>query len=73
VHIITLLPIYCATTGKVFYLILSTCLAVLQAALATSVATGFFNLVLIKAQQFVDSALGANNSVNKLEGEAANI
>lgn len=44
-----------------------------QAALATSAATGFFDPVSIGARQFVDGALGANNPVDEVEGEAANI
>jgi predicted acylesterase/phospholipase RssA len=44
-----------------------------EAALATSAATGFFDPVLIGARQFVDGALGANNPVDEVEGEAANI
>jgi len=44
-----------------------------QAALATSAATGFFDPVLIGARKFVDGALGANNPVDEVEGEAANI
>ncbi|KAI9776224.1 MAG: hypothetical protein M1816_005406, partial [Peltula sp. TS41687] len=44
-----------------------------EAALATSAATGFFDPVSIEACQFVDGALGANNPVDEVEGEAANI
>lgn len=44
-----------------------------QAALATSAATGFFDPVSVGARQFVDGALGANNPVDEVEGEAANI
>ena len=44
-----------------------------EAALAMSAATGFFDPVSIRARQFIDGALGANNPVNKVEGEAANI
>lgn len=44
-----------------------------DAALATSAATGFFDPVSIGARQFVDGALGANNPVDELEGEASNI
>jgi predicted acylesterase/phospholipase RssA len=44
-----------------------------EAALATSAATGFFDPVSIGARQFVDGALGANNPVDEMEGEAANI
>lgn len=44
-----------------------------QAALATSAATGFFDSVSIGARQFVDGALGANNPVDEVEGEAADI
>lgn len=44
-----------------------------EAALATSAATGFFDPISIGARQFVDSALGANNPVDEVEGEAANI
>lgn len=46
---------------------------VCETALATSAATGFFDPVSIGARQFVDGALGANNPVEEVEGEAANI
>lgn len=44
-----------------------------DAGLATSAATGFFDPVSIGARQFVDGALGANNPVDEVEGEASNI
>ena len=44
-----------------------------DAALATSAATTFFDPVSIGARQFVDGALGANNPVEEVEGEASNI
>jgi predicted acylesterase/phospholipase RssA len=44
-----------------------------DAALATSAATGFFDAISIGARQFVDGALGANNPVDEVEGEASNI
>lgn len=44
-----------------------------DAALATSAATGFFDPVSIGARQFVDGALGADNPVDEVEGEASNI
>jgi predicted acylesterase/phospholipase RssA len=44
-----------------------------EAALATSAATGFFEPVAIEARRFVDGALGANNPVDEVEGEATNI
>lgn len=44
-----------------------------DASLATSAATGFFDPVSIGARQFVDGALGANNPVDEVEGEASNI
>ncbi|KIX08880.1 uncharacterized protein Z518_03537 [Rhinocladiella mackenziei CBS 650.93] len=44
-----------------------------EAALATSAATGFFDSVSIGARQFVDGALGVNNPVEEVEGEAADI
>ena len=44
-----------------------------EAALATSAATGFFDSVSIGERKFVDGALGANNPVDEVEGEAANI
>lgn len=44
-----------------------------EVALATSAATGFFDPVSIGARQFVDGALGANNPVDEVEGEASNI
>ncbi|USP74753.1 hypothetical protein yc1106_02027 [Curvularia clavata] len=46
---------------------------VCQAALATLAATDFFDPVSIGAHHFVNGALGANNPVNEVEGEAANI
>ena len=44
-----------------------------EAALATSAATGFFDPVSIGNRHFVDGALGANNPVDEVEGEASNI
>jgi len=44
-----------------------------DAALATSAATGIFNPVSIGARKFVDGALGANNPVDEVEGEASDI
>lgn len=44
-----------------------------DAALATSAATGFFDHATIGTRQFVDGALGANNPVEEVEGEASNI
>lgn len=44
-----------------------------EAALATSAATGFFDSVSIGARLFVDGALGANNPVEEVEGEASDI
>jgi predicted acylesterase/phospholipase RssA len=44
-----------------------------QAALATSAATTFFDPVSIGARKFVDGALGANNPVEQIEGEASDI
>lgn len=44
-----------------------------EAALATSAATGFFDPVSIGPRYFVDGALGANNPVDEVEGEASNI
>jgi predicted acylesterase/phospholipase RssA len=46
---------------------------ILQAALATSAATTFFEPVRIGARKFADGALGANNPVEQVEGEAADI
>lgn len=46
---------------------------ILEAALATSAATTFFEPVLIGVRQFVDGGLGANNPVEEVEGEASNI
>lgn len=42
-----------------------------EAALATSAATGFFDPVSVGARYFVDGALGANNPVDEVEGEAS--
>lgn len=44
-----------------------------QAALATSAATTFFNPVYIGVRKFADGALGANNPVDEVEGEASDI
>ncbi|KAE8411715.1 hypothetical protein BDV36DRAFT_77864 [Aspergillus pseudocaelatus] len=44
-----------------------------QAALATSAATTFFDPVYIGTRKFVDGALGSNNPVDEVEGEAADI
>lgn len=44
-----------------------------EAALATSAATGFFAPVSITGRTFVDGALGANNPVDQVEEEAADI
>ncbi|KAI1472500.1 FabD/lysophospholipase-like protein [Daldinia caldariorum] len=44
-----------------------------DAALATSAATTFFDPVNIGARKFADGALGANNPVREVEGEASNI
>ena len=41
-----------------------------EAALATSAATSFFEPVHIGARKYVDGALGANNPVDEVEGEA---
>ncbi|XWW94394.1 hypothetical protein V2A60_002337 [Cordyceps javanica] len=46
---------------------------ILDAALATSAATRFFDPVCIGARQFVDGALGANNPVEQVEREASDI
>lgn len=43
---------------------------ILEAALATSAATGFFDPVRIGARQYVDGALGANKPVEQVEREA---
>ncbi|KAJ5153611.1 uncharacterized protein N7500_009050 [Penicillium coprophilum] len=44
-----------------------------EAALATSAATRFFDSVSIGNQQFVDGAFGANNPIEEVEEEAADI
>ena len=44
-----------------------------QAARATSAATTFFKPVSIGARRFADGALGANNPVDEVEGEASDI
>lgn len=44
-----------------------------EAALATSAATTFFEPVRIGARKYIDGALGANNPVNEVEGEASDI
>ncbi|KAF7589700.1 hypothetical protein BBP40_003947 [Aspergillus hancockii] len=47
--------------------------SICEAALATSAATSFFDPVYIGARKFVDGALGSNNPVDEVEGEAADI
>jgi hypothetical protein len=44
-----------------------------EAALATSAATGYFESAIIGNRQFVDGAFGANNPVEEVEEEAADI
>lgn len=44
-----------------------------EAALATSAAASFFDPVLIGNRKFADGALGANNPINQVEGEAVSI
>jgi hypothetical protein len=44
-----------------------------EAALAMSAATGFFDPVPIGARHFEDGALGANNPVDEVEGEASDV
>ena len=44
-----------------------------KAALATSAATSYFDLVKIGARLFVDGGLGANNLVEEVEAEASDI
>ncbi|KAJ5140986.1 hypothetical protein N7448_004394 [Penicillium atrosanguineum] len=44
-----------------------------EAALATSAATGFFETVSIGEYKFVDGAFGANNPMEEVEEEAADI
>ncbi|KAF3391629.1 hypothetical protein F1880_007909 [Penicillium rolfsii] len=44
-----------------------------EAGLATSAATGYFESVTIGNRQFVDGAFGANNPVEEVEEEAADI
>jgi predicted acylesterase/phospholipase RssA len=44
-----------------------------EAALATSAATGYFESATIGNRQFVDGAFGANNPVEEVEEEAADI
>lgn len=46
---------------------------ILEAARATAAATSFFEPVSIGARRFVDGALGANNPVDEVEGEASDI
>lgn len=46
---------------------------VCEAALATSAATTFFNPISIGHRTFADGGFGANNPVDEVEGEAANI
>ena len=47
--------------------------SICQAALATSAVTTFFEPVRIGHRNFADGGLGANNPVDEVEGEAANI
>lgn len=44
-----------------------------QAALATSAATTFFDPASIGERTFADGGFGANNPVDEVEGEAANV
>jgi predicted acylesterase/phospholipase RssA len=44
-----------------------------EAALATAAATGFFEPVTIDNRQYVDGAFGANNPIEEIEEEAADI
>ncbi|TPX25061.1 hypothetical protein DIZ76_010510 [Coccidioides immitis] len=46
---------------------------IVEAALATSAATSFFDPVTIGFRTFVDGGVGANNPVNQVEQEASNI
>lgn len=46
---------------------------ILQAALATSAASSFFEPVQIGARKFVDGGLAVNNPVEEVKGEAADI
>ncbi len=48
-------------------------ITILDAALATSAATSFFDTVHIGARQFVGGVLGANNPVEHVEREASDI
>jgi len=48
-------------------------MTILQAALATSAATTFFDPVQIGDRVYVDGAIGANNPAAELENEASNI
>jgi hypothetical protein len=46
---------------------------ILEAALATSAATSYFEPVIINGLKFVDGALGAKNPVDEVWNEAQNI
>ncbi|KAJ5472357.1 hypothetical protein N7530_006358 [Penicillium desertorum] len=46
---------------------------ILQAALATSAATSFFDPVKIEKRKFVDGGIAANNPVEQVRNEAANV
>lgn len=46
---------------------------ILQAALATSAATGIFEPVVIGSQTFIDGALRANNPIFEVESEATDL
>ncbi|KAF2741815.1 FabD/lysophospholipase-like protein [Sporormia fimetaria CBS 119925] len=46
---------------------------IIEAALATSTATSFFDVAKIGNRKFVDGALGANNPIVEVEDEAAEI
>lgn len=66
----------CSTTRLRSYTLpdeLSIAATICEAALATSAATKYFEPVSIGAREFVDGALGANNPVEEVEGEATNI
>ncbi|KAE8357464.1 acyl transferase/acyl hydrolase/lysophospholipase [Aspergillus caelatus] len=46
---------------------------ILDATLATSVATGYFHPITISGRQFIDGGIGANNPIEKVESEAKHI
>jgi predicted acylesterase/phospholipase RssA len=52
---------------------LDSSVTIVDATLATSAATGYFHPITISGRQFGDGGINANNPINKVRSEAANI